>query len=382
MSDYGPPQPPTGGGPFPPGPGQMPHSAAPSHAGPPPGVPYVIVQTGQGRSAGFWIALVLAFFLLGSVGVNFIMLLVLVATHSEMPEGADALVEKEVEPAKNSTTNKIAVLPIEGLITDTKSLDFLTGETTSTVEDVRLFLRRAATDDNVKGVILRVNSPGGGVTASDLIHREIVRFKEETKKPVVALLMDLAASGGYYVAAPCDRIVAHETTITGSIGVILSFYNLSGLGEKIGVKEVVIKSGRNKDIGSMFREMTVEEQAILQGAIDKIYERFVTVVDDGREKLDRDQVLALADGRIYTGDEAQKNGLVDRIGYFAEAVEEVKGLAGIDDARIVTFRSQPSLADILSGNVASRPEPPRVDVDVVSLDTDRSPRFLYLWRVP
>src|SRR5262249_22941878 len=160
-----------------------------------------------------------------------------------------------------------------------------------------------------------INSPGGAVTASDILYQDLVRFRAETGKPVIACMMDVAASGGYYVAMGCDRIYAHPTTVTGSIGVIMSLYNATGLFHMLGVKSDPIKSGPNKDIGNPGRPMTEEERAILQQMVGSFYDQFVQVVVRGRPELPEERIRALADGRVYTGLDAKKLGLVDEIGY-------------------------------------------------------------------
>jgi len=148
---------------------------------------------------------------------------------------------------------------------------------------------------DVKAVVLRVNSPGGTVTASDIIYRELMLFRERTKVPVVAVMMDVAASGGYYLAMATDAILVHPSTVTGSIGVIMLTVNAKGLLEKVGVEANAITSGPRKDMGSPFRTMTSEEKAIFQGVIDSFYQRFLTVVQEGRPELSADQIKKLAD---------------------------------------------------------------------------------------
>src|SRR5205823_7348630 len=169
-------------------------------------------------------------------------------------------------------------------------------------------LDAAAEDCHVKAVVLRINSPGGAVTGSDIMYQEVLNFRQDTGKPVVACMMDVAASGAYYIAMGCDKVYAHPTTVTGSIGVIMSLYNASGLFIKLGVSSEPIKSGPNKDIGNPGRPMTDEERAILQGMVNGFYDQFVKVVVRGRS-LPEPQVRALADGRVYTGIEAKRLGL-------------------------------------------------------------------------
>jgi protease-4 len=183
---------------------------------------------------------------------------------------------------------------------------------------------------------LRINTPGGAVTASDIMYQDVLAFRHETGKPVVACMMDVAASGGYYIAMSCDQVYAHSTTVTGSIGVIMSMYNATGLTKLVGISSEAIKSGPNKDIGNPLRPMTDSERAILQGMVDKFYDQFVTVVAEGRH-LSEERVRVLADGRVYTGIEAQKLGLVDRVGYLEDAFTAAMGMAGIKDAAVVTY---------------------------------------------
>ena len=188
-------------------------------------------------------------------------------------------------------------------------------------------------DDSIEAVVLRVDSPGGGVGPSQEIYVEIERLAEV--KPVVVSMGSVAASGGYYVAVPADRIVANPGTITGSIGVIMGFTNYQELLDKIGLKNTVVKSGEHKDIGSPVRPMTDEDRAILQGLIDDVHRQFVDAIAKGRE-LEVDAVLSFADGRIFTGRQAQQIGLVDELGNFQDAVEVAATLAEIDgDPRLV-----------------------------------------------
>jgi len=183
-------------------------------------------------------------------------------------------------------------------------------------------------DDSIEAVVLRVDSPGGGVGPSQEIYTEIERLT--ALKPVVVSMGSVAASGGYYVAAPADKIVANPGTITGSIGVIMGFTNYEELLEKIGLKSMVVKSGKHKDIGSPVRSMTDEDRAILQSLIDDVHRQFVSAIAKGRE-MDPDAVLPLADGRIFTGKQALELGLVDQLGNFRDAVTLAASLANIED---------------------------------------------------
>lgn len=169
-------------------------------------------------------------------------------------------------------------------------------------------LTKASKDEKVKAVVVRINSPGGTVNASDILYHELKSFKATRKIPVVVSMMDVAASGGYYAAMASDAILVHPSTVTGSIGVIMLTVNAKGLMEKVGVEANAITSGPRKDMGSPFRTMTAEEKAIFQGVIDSFYQRFLSVVQEGRPNLSADQIKKLADGRIYSGEQAKAAG--------------------------------------------------------------------------
>ncbi|MDR7595615.1 MAG: signal peptide peptidase SppA [Armatimonadota bacterium] len=196
-------------------------------------------------------------------------------------------------------------------------------------------LERARRDRAVKAVVVELNTPGGSVVASAQIHDKLVELRR-AGKPVVALLTEVAASGGYYVAAGADRVVADPSTLTGSIGVIVVLPNLQEFNRRIGLRTVVFKSGRFKDMGNPDRSLTQEEAKLFQGIVDEAYRRFVDVVVQGR-RMERSRVLQLADGRIYTGAQAQRLGLVDRLGSLQEAVSEALQLARIPRARVVEY---------------------------------------------
>lgn len=188
-------------------------------------------------------------------------------------------------------------------------------------------IRRFAKADHIHAVILRVESPGGAVTPAQEIYQELLRLRE--KKPLIASLGEVAASGGYYIASACNTIVANPGTMTGSIGVIMgTMYNVQGLLDKLGVKGSVIKAGTYKDIGSPIREMTPEERQILKDMLDNVHTQFIAAVAAGR-KMDETAVRKLADGRVYSGEQAQKLGLVDQLGNFQDAVAAAAKAAGI-----------------------------------------------------
>ena len=239
-------------------------------------------------------------------------------------------------------------------------------------------LKKAAEDGDVKALVLRVNSAGGTVTASDILYRELDLFRRDRKIPIVAVLMDLAASGGYYVALAADQIVAHPTTVTGSIGVIMLTVNTEGLMQKLGVAATPIKSGERKDMGSPFRPSTPEERAIFQSVIDNLHDQFVAKVVE-RRKLTAESARGLADGRIYTAEQALGHKLVDRIGYMPDAIEAAKRAADVKEARVVVYhRPREYRATYYARTEAESGSLPAALAPLGTL-MGSGPRFLYLW---
>lgn len=217
-------------------------------------------------------------------------------------------------------------------------------------------IKQATEDPDVRAVVVRVDSPGGGVVASNEIYQAL-RDLRGAGKHVVVSMGSVAASGGYYIATAAERIYANADTFTGSLGVILTLLNYQDAFDKVGLRQVIFKSGEFKDIGSPVREVTPEEQAILQSIIDQAYQGFVDVIVEGRN-LPREQVLQLADGRIYTGQQALELGLIDELGDQDAAIAGAKSLAALDeDARVVRYSSEPSLLDLLQLSVANSQRP-------------------------
>ncbi len=236
----------------------------------------------------------------------------------------------------------VAVVRVEGVITHSDSSEFSNDAASGRVI---ADLEAAAGDDTVKAIILRVDSPGGTVTGSAQIYETI----KSIDKPVVVSMAGVAASGGYYVSAPADYIIARPDTTTGSLGVVLTLYDAQELAEKVGVKVNSITSGPNKTIGSPWEDMTAEQQEILEAFINESYDEFVRIVADGRH-LDEETVRELADGRIYSGRQALEIGLVDELGNFDDAVAKAAALGGIaGEPRIVEYEHLPSIQDMLLG---------------------------------
>jgi protease-4 len=234
--------------------------------------------------------------------------------------------------------DKILLIDISGIITSEKKRSFADLDSgPDMVARVKEELTQAAEDDRIKAIILKINSPGGTVTASDIIYKEILKFKEKNKIYVTASLMDIAASGGYYIACAADTIVAHPTAVTGSIGVIAMKFNVKGLMDKLGVQDDTIKAGDMKDSLSPFRPMTDEERQIIQDIIDSLHQQFMEAVVQGRKDLSLDEVKPLADGRVFTARQALEAELIDDIGYLDDAIDITKKETDLKEARIITY---------------------------------------------
>ncbi|MHB8882498.1 MAG: signal peptide peptidase SppA [Thermodesulfovibrionales bacterium] len=234
-----------------------------------------------------------------------------------------------------SLKSKIALVRVEGPILDSKDV----------IEEIRDYTR----DSAIKAIVLRVDSPGGAVAPSQEIYAEMK--KAVARKKVVVSMGSVAASGGYYISAPATKIMANPGTLTGSIGVIMEIPNVEELMKKIGVRSEVIKSGKNKDVGSMFRTMKAEDKELLQGVLDNVHSQFIRAVAEGR-KMDPEAVRLLADGRIFTGEQALQNGLIDEIGTLDDAQKSAARLAGLpDDPEVVSKKEKLSLFDLFRGKI-------------------------------
>ena len=308
----------------------------------------------------------------GLVGLAVVAIILILAAGS--PTTAPVLYEEEY--VSGDGEDKIAVLPIEGEIA---SADESLGGTQPMVtpEGLTDALRQAGEDPSVAAVVLEINSPGGGVTASDEMHQSILDFKRNTGRPVVVSMEDTAASGGYYISTAADRIVANETTLTGSLGVIFQLNNFAEAADKYGIKQVVIKSGKYKDIGNAFREMKPEEREIFQSLVDESYSEFVDVISEGRD-IPEDRVREIADGRVYSGSQAKEIGLVDSFGGLDEASAIAGKLAGTSDILVVRYVQEPSLVETLMERLA--PEEPQAEqiMDAAGLNLEPIPYYLYL----
>jgi protease-4 len=289
------------------------------------------------------VLLLLFLALCASVFFNFVLMALVGADGAEsmaVRRFAPNLQEVVVEDGQ-AGAGKIAVIPVQGIIyTDTQ-----TEWGTSMVDDIKNALRTASDDDQVKAVVLAVNSPGGEVTAADIIYHEVLQVQK--KKPVVVAMTSLAASGAYYIACAADWIVANETTFTGSIGVIIQSLNYEGLFDKVGLDAVVFKSGKFKDMLSGSRPITPEEQAYVEGMVMQVYERFLGIVARARQLPAGGLRETFADGRIITGQDAMAAGLVDQLGYVEDAYDKARALAGAPDAGVIRYQSGINLQRLL-----------------------------------
>jgi protease IV len=267
--------------------------------------------------------------------------------------------------------DKILLLDISGFISNEDSSSLLTStKRAGILALVREQLDRARLDKNIRALVLRINSPGGGVTASDTLYHEIRKYKQETGTKVLAHIMDMGTSGAYYAALAADRITSQPTSVTGSIGVIMLRFDATGLMQKIGVQAFEISSGEKKGMGSPFRQFSPDERIIFQSMVDNLQGRFIDTVSVER-KLPPDTVRKLADGRIYTSKEALAAGLIDGIAYLDEAIDQAKQMVRLEQASIITY---------------FRPgeyRPNMYSVNLINIDTtgiiQPGMTFMYLW---
>jgi len=262
--------------------------------------------------------------------------------------------------------DKVAVVDISGVLTSTQPVSRDSSSARSIIEE----LEEHAGDDTVRALVLRIDSPGGTVVAAQEVFAAVTRLREETGKTVVASMADVGASGGYYIACAADRIYANPGTITGSIGVIMEFPNVKELFGKIGITATTIKSGEFKDTGNALRDMTPREREVLQELIDDVYGQFVQAVSKGRD-MTPDAVREIADGRIFTGRQAQDLGLIDELGDLTTAIAAAAELAGIEgEPSVVRSRRKPRFWDLIGGSTDT----------LLPFRASTSARLLYLWR--
>jgi len=324
-----------------------------------------------------WLALVAAIVLLFvSIGFRFTMSIAsgLFDTIAEFDEH---YYEEEILE-DGDWDERIAVLDLEGIIQDIDLSVFLTEGYHH--EQFLGMIEQAGEDSSIAAIILKINSPGGAVGETAQIHRKLVELQETYDKPIYVSMGATAASGGYYVAAPADKIFAEPATITGSIGVIMESINYSELAENYGVHFNTIKSGKHKDIMSPNREMTSEERDILQSMIDEMYDDFVQVIVDGRQ-MDEEEVRKIGDGRVYTGRQAQEVGLVDEVGNFEDALLAMQEDFHLQDAQVVQYEIGTNFLSSLGMNLKGlfKRTPTELDQVMSLLRESDKPRAMYIY---
>jgi len=277
--------------------------------------------------------------------------------------------------------DKVLVLDVDGLLFNQRR-----GGLFALAENpVALFtekIEKARSDPNVKSVVLRVNSPGGGVTASDIMYEQLQRFRKVKKVPVVAVIEDVGASGGYYVACAADRILAHPTSVTGSIGTMVQTVSVSGTMKLLRIDAQAVTSGPRKDMGSPFKPLDPDDLAILKEMVDEYHQGFLSVVAGSRKNLSEQQVKDLADGRVYTGRQAKGNGLVDELGYMDDAIATAKELAKLRRVKVVMYHrplGYRANAYSRAGEPAAHSQVNLVNISADELLSSVHPQFLYLW---
>ncbi|MDQ1001208.1 protease-4 [Neobacillus niacini] len=316
-----------------------------------------------------------------SVVINFLSAFAFKGVETDLSEllAATELPFTEEIVQEGNEMKKIAVLDVEGVIQDTNSAESFFQSAGYNHQGFMKKLEYIKEDDTVKGIILKVNSPGGGVVESAEIHDKLIEIQKETKKPVYVSMGSMAASGGYYISAGAKKIFASEETLTGSLGVIMQGINYEGLADKYGVDFVTIKSGQYKDIMSPTRQMTEDERQILQSMIDNSYEGFVKVISEGRN-MTTEQVKEIADGRIYDGRQAKELNLIDDFGYLEDVIQQMKEDEKLKDAKVVRYTDAIGFGSLLNLKVQKLIGTDNEMTGIMEiLSRPNSPRLMYLY---
>jgi protease-4 len=281
---------------------------------------------------------------------------------------------------QHANAPKIAIIDVDGLLLNNDATGLGSwGE--NPISAFRERLDAIECDSCVRAVVVRINTPGGSVTATDIMWRDLTAFKHRTCLPVVACLMDVAAGGGYYLAVASDRIVAHPTSVTGGIGCILNVYNLQDLMGQFNILGIPIKSGANIDLGSPIKELTADKRKLLQDMADEFHARFRTVVLKARPQVDGSSESTF-DGRVFTARQAHELHLIDETGYLDNAVGAARKMAGVDYANVVFYRRRD---DPALSSYSITPNTPLqktiIPISIPGLDRSKLPTFLYLWQM-
>ena len=290
-------------------------------------------------------------------------------------QNANTFQEYQVEKGKGG---KIALIEVDGMLVNAGTGGFLQ-PTENPLSNFTQLMNHAAKDDDVKAVVLRVNSPGGTVTTSDAMYEIVRRFRAKTHKPVVASCQEVAASGAYYVSLAADRIVAQPTSVIGSIGVIFNTFNFEGTMNKIGARSEAIKSGPLKDMGSPFKALTSEERQVMQGMVDEYYARFVELLTERRKITDPDTLKITTDGRVFSGARARQLGLIDDLGLLEDALDTARKMADVPKATVVMYKRPHGYR----GSIYADTDLPQPQTHVTKLELPGGPwlpsGFYYLW---
>lgn len=289
------------------------------------------------------------------------------------------LQEIQVQPGSGWWPKKIAIIEVEGVLMNARTGGFLQ-PTENPLSRFVQQMEQAAKDPSVKAVVLRVNSPGGTVTASDTMYQTVVQFRRKTGKPVIAATQEMAASGAYYVSCGADKIIAHPTSVIGSIGVIFNTFNLEGTMAKLGVRSEAIKSGPFKDMGSPFNALKPAERAVMQGMVDEYFARFKAVIAENRPIRDEQAMELATDGRIFSGQQAVELGLADAVGQLDDAIDLARDMADAKGAKVVMYKRPYGY----SGSIYADASAPRPQANVMTLSFPGSAAllpsgFYYLW---
>ncbi len=332
-------------------------------------------KPGRTPRSGFRIAVVLlSLFLIFSVLVNFTMLAGMVLAGRGIRPGdhpQDEYPRLEERWSYGSGDVKAARVAVAGVIARQWPHGFFSASERDLVEDIQRQVRAAANDESVKAIILEIDSPGGEITAVDEIYNSLLDFKSSSEdRKIIAFVSGLAASGGYYVAAAADWIIAEPTAVVGSISAIMQTLNWKVLSDKLGVRDVTIKTGENKDLLNPFNEVNPEQVALLQDLLNDMHQIFFNVVLTERN-MDRALLTELADGRVFTARQALSNGLVDQVGYWKNAIERVCDMLGEESVKIVRYEEKPGFLKMFS-----RIRSPLIQFPLMQ---QQRPRLMYIW---
>jgi protease-4 len=277
--------------------------------------------------------------------------------------------------------DKIAIIDVKGTMANEREGTLLqTGQ--NPVSTFIENLDKAAKDSDVKAIVLRVDSPGGTVVAAEIMYHSLKEFKSKTKKPVVVCVTGMAASGAYYLSCAADGIVAQKSSVVGNIGTIFQTFSIAGTMQKIGVQAVTIKSGQLKDLGSPLHNLTPAEQEVLEGIVKELFAQFLAVVREGRKDISEQKLQELTDGRVFTGEQALGEDLVDKIGYLSDGIKWAKEMAGVKKAKVVIYHRPsiytPNAYSPVSSYAAGLES--LINIELPDwLSTGKS-QFLYLWQ--